>query len=106
MADKLAAMRVFPSGPEKGYDLDVKQVSGGLLLVSNFTVSAATSRGRRPGFDAAMRPELAKSAFERFVTFARNTGVPIATGEFGADMRVHIVNDGPLTLILDSRRRE
>ena len=104
VAEKIAGLRVFPQG-DKEYDADVKQIAGGLLLVSNFTVAADTARGRRPGFSAAMPPEPARLVFERFVDFARATGVPIATGEFGADMLVRIDNDGPLTLIVDSKRK-
>ena len=100
-AEKIAALRVFPNG-DAAYDLDVKAVGGGLLLVSNFTVAADTRRGRRPGFDAAMPPAEARPLFDRFVQFARATGVPVQTGEFGADMRVAIENDGPLTLVVRS----
>lgn len=103
MADKLAALRVFPNDG-KEYDLDLKAAGGGLLLVSNFTVSADASRGRRPGFSAAMAPDTAKVAFDRFVDFARATGVPVATGVFGADMLVRVDNDGPFTVVLNSRR--
>jgi D-tyrosyl-tRNA(Tyr) deacylase len=108
MADKLASLRVFPNpeDPDKAFDVDVRQINGGLLLVSNFTVSAKCKRGRRPGFDAAMPPAEAAPMFERFLTIARATNVPIATGRFGADMTVDIANDGPVTLILDSRASE
>ena len=102
MVGKLSTLRVFPNG-DKSYDHDVQQIGGAVLLVSNFTVAADTSRGRRPGFDRAMSPRLADAAFERFVQAMCETGIAVATGEFGADMSVAIINDGPLTLILDSR---
>ena len=104
IAGKIAGLRVFPSA--KGdYDQDVKQISGRVLLVSNFTVAGDTSSGRRPGWSAAMSPELAKPLFERFVEMVRAQGIAVATGEFGADMEVEIVNDGPLTVIVDSKRK-
>ncbi|MDB5326904.1 MAG: dtd [Phycisphaerales bacterium] len=104
MAEKLAGLRVFPEG-EKAYHLDVKQIGGALLLISNFTVAATTATGRRPGFDRAMKPELARPLFDHFIDFARATGVPIATGQFRAEMTVAIENDGPLTLVLQSPSR-
>jgi len=104
VAAKVVALRVFPNG-DKAYDRSVADIGGRLLLVSNFTVAANTSSGRRPGFDAAMSPSLAKPMFDRFVELVRETGVTVATGEFGAEMSVAIANDGPLTLIVDSKRR-
>ena len=102
MANKLIALRVFRNG-DKHFDLDVKQAGGSILLVSNFTVSAATRQGRRPSFDAAAPPEKGRDLFDALVTAVRATGVPVSTGVFGADMTVTIVNDGPATFILDSR---
>lgn len=103
-AAKIAGLRVFPSG--KGdYDLDVRQVGGKVLLVSNFTVAGDTSGGRRPGWSAAMSPDAAKPVFDRLIERVRAQGVEVATGEFGADMEVTIVNDGPLTVIVDSKRK-
>lgn len=104
MARKLVGLRIFPNA-DSGFDLDVTQVGGGILLVSNFTVSAAANQGRRPSFIAAMRPDQAREAFARFVEIVRATGVPVATGEFAADMLVRIENDGPVTVIVDSRSR-
>lgn len=103
-AARIAGLRVFPS--EKGaYDLDVRQIGGKILLVSNFTVAGDTSSGRRPGWSAAMSPDAARPVFDRFVELVRAEGVEVQTGEFGADMEVTIVNDGPLTLIVDSKRK-
>lgn len=102
MANKLAGLRVFPS--EKGeYDCDVRDAGGGILLVSNFTVAADCSAGRRPSFIRAMPPDLARPIFDRLIAAVAALNVPVATGVFGADMRVEIVNDGPLTLIVNSR---
>jgi D-tyrosyl-tRNA(Tyr) deacylase len=103
-AARIAGLRVFPS-EKGGYDLDVRQIGGKILLVSNFTVAGDTSSGRRPGWSAAMSPDAAKPVFDRFVEMVRAEGVEVATGEFGADMEVTIVNDGPLTVIVDSKRK-
>lgn len=103
-AAKIAGLRVFPS--EKGdYDLDVRQAGGKVLLVSNFTVAGDTSSGRRPGWSAAMSPDAARPVFDRFIDMVRAQGAVVATGQFGAEMEVHIVNDGPLTVIVDSKRK-
>lgn len=101
-AARLAGLRLFPSG-DKAFDLDVAQAGGALLLVSNFTVSADCRRGRRPSFDAAMPPAPARAMFDEFVRIVRATGLPVATGQFGAHMDVRLVNDGPVTVVLDSR---
>lgn len=103
MADKLASLRVFPNG-EKDFDVDVRQANGQMLLVSNFTVSAATKRGRRPAFEPAMPPAMASVMFNQFITLVRATGTTIETGRFGADMLIDIQNDGPITLIVDSKQ--
>jgi D-tyrosyl-tRNA(Tyr) deacylase len=102
-ANKLAALRVFESADRtKGYDRDVREVGGGVLLVSNFTVAAATAKGRRPSFDAAADPVVGRARFDALVEAVRATGVPVATGRFGADMAVSLVNDGPVTVIVES----
>jgi D-tyrosyl-tRNA(Tyr) deacylase len=102
MAEKLAGLRIFPQG-EKNFDLDVKQIGGGILLVSNFTVAADTRSGRRPSLSGAAGPERGRELFEKFVEAVRAQGVTVATGEFGADMSVEIANDGPSTFLVDSR---
>jgi D-tyrosyl-tRNA(Tyr) deacylase len=102
MSRKLVALRLFPNG-EKNFDLDITAISGGILLVSNFTVAAATTQGRRPSLDAAADPARGRELFDHLVGTVRATGVTTATGEFGGDMKVALVNDGPVTFILDSR---
>lgn len=104
VASKIVGLRVFPS-EKGGYDLDVKQIGGKVLLVSNFTVAGDTASGRRPGWSAAMSPDLARPVFEKFLAVVAAQGVDVQTGAFGADMEVEIVNDGPLTLLVDSKRR-
>ena len=101
IAQKLVGLRIFRNG-EKHFDLDVTQVGGSILLVSNFTVAADTRNGRRPSLLAAAKPELGEILFDHLVASVRNLGVPVATGRFGANMQVHIVNDGPATFIVQS----
>ena len=102
-ANKLASLRVFRSEDgDKHFDLDVRQVNGSILLVSNFTVAAQTRQGRRPSFDQAAPPERGRELFDAFVNAVRAQGVPVATGRFGADMKVSLINDGPATFLLDS----
>ncbi|MGH7177963.1 MAG: D-aminoacyl-tRNA deacylase [Tepidisphaeraceae bacterium] len=103
LAERIVSLRIFRDG-EKHFELDVKQANGSILLVSNFTLAAETDRGRRPSLDGAADPESAKALFEQLVTHVRNLDVPVATGEFAADMLVHIDNDGPATFIVSSRR--
>ena len=102
-AAKLAGLRIFRSvDGTKHFDRDVREVGGSILLVSNFTVSAATSKGRRPSLDAAADPATAKALFARFVDAVRAQQVSVETGRFAADMKVSLTNDGPATFVLDS----
>jgi D-tyrosyl-tRNA(Tyr) deacylase len=101
-ANKLSSLRIFRGGG-KHFELDVKQSGGSILLVSNFTVAAQTRQGRRPSFDEAADPETGRRLFDQLVEAIRATGVPVQTGEFGADMLVSLANDGPVTVIVDSR---
>jgi D-aminoacyl-tRNA deacylase len=100
--NKIVSLRIFRQG-EKHFDVDVRESGGGVLLVSNFTVAAATRRGRRPSFDGAAPPEEGRKGFDQFVEAVRGLGVRVETGEFGADMLVSSANDGPATFIVDSR---
>lgn len=101
LADKVANLRAFPDTDEK-MNLSVRDVGGGVLVVSNFTLYADCRKGRRPSFIGAARPGDAEPLCETFVTALRALGVPVSTGRFGADMQVELVNDGPVTLLLDS----
>jgi D-aminoacyl-tRNA deacylase len=101
-AGKIATLRIFTNG-DKYFDLDVQQIKGSILLISNFTVAADTRSGRRPSLSAAAPPEEGLLLFEELVTATRALGLPVATGRFGADMLVDIQNDGPVTFIIDSR---
>lgn len=102
MARKLVTLRLFRHG-EKHFELDVTKVGGAILLVSNFTVAAATGQGRRPSFAAAAPTAVGRELFNDLNRAVRALGIPAQTGRFGADMRVHLVNDGPVTVILNSR---
>ena len=104
MAGKLSGLRVFRNG-DKHFDIDVREAKGSMLLVSNFTVAAQTRKGRRPSFDQAAGGEVGRKWFDELVAMVRAAGVPVATGEFGADMLVSLTNDGPSTFILDSREK-
>jgi D-tyrosyl-tRNA(Tyr) deacylase len=102
MSAKLLGLRIFRHG-EKHFDLDVKQVGGSIMLVSNFTVSADTAQGRRPSLSRAADPVLAQRLFNALLDSLAPSGVPIATGVFGAEMLVNLRNDGPATFVLDSQ---
>jgi D-tyrosyl-tRNA(Tyr) deacylase len=104
-ANKLVGLRIFRKG-DKHFDLDVKQMGGSVLLVSNFTVAAETRKGRRPSLEGAASPEEGRKLFEHFVDAVQKLGVPVATGEFGADMKVSLTNDGPVTFLVRSRTGE
>jgi D-tyrosyl-tRNA(Tyr) deacylase len=84
-------------------NLDLKQVKGSILLVPNFTLYGDCSRGRRPDFDRAARPESARPLFDYLTQRLRESGLPVAAGKFGAHMTVTLSNDGPVTFVLDSR---
>ncbi|MFM2400149.1 MAG: hypothetical protein RL341_2306 [Pseudomonadota bacterium] len=96
---KVLSYRVFPDDAGK-MNLNVAQVNGGLLIVSQFTLAADTGSGTRPSFTPAAEPALGKQLYEHFVAQAKAQHPVVATGEFGADMQVHLVNDGPVTFWL------
>lgn len=102
-AGKLAHLRVFEDGAGK-MNLSVLDVRGSLLLVPNFTVAGDATRGRRPGFERAMKPEQAGPLFEVLSGLASGLGAPVGRGVFRAEMAVSLVNDGPVTLVLQSPR--
>lgn len=106
LAGKLARMRIFPDGEGK-MNLSLAEVAGEALVVSQFTLFASTAKGNRPGFSGAAGPDLAIPLYEAFAAaLARESGRPVSLGRFGADMTVTLVNEGPVTIVMDSRRRE
>ncbi|MFT5504213.1 MAG: D-tyrosyl-tRNA(Tyr) deacylase [Gammaproteobacteria bacterium] len=100
MINRLLNYRVFKDEAGK-MNLSLKEVNGGLLLVPQFTLAADTGRGRRPSFTTAAPPELGKELFNTMVDIARQSHDLVESGQFGADMQVHLINDGPVTFILD-----
>jgi len=106
LVQKVTQMRVFGDA-EGRMNLSVKDVGGELLVVSQFTLHASTKKGNRPSFIRAARPEHAIPLYERFLALLETEmGKPVARGIFGADMKVALVNDGPVTICIDSRARE
>ena len=104
VAGKIRDVRVFESADGKQMDRSVQDVGGSVLVVSQFTLYGDVSKGRRPSFDAAAPPAAARSLYEDLVRELRAVPLPVATGEFQAMMNVEIVNDGPVTILIDSKR--
>ena len=102
-ADKISGLRVFEDADDK-LNLSVKDVGGSVLLVSQFTLLGDARHGRRPSFSTAARPDVAVPMYEAYCQGLREKGVHVETGIFQADMKVSLINDGPVTLLLDSRR--
>jgi len=101
LARKLVALRIFPG--RTPMDLSIKDVHGACLIVSQFTLAGSTRKGNRPSFDRAEEPTLARALYERMAERVRAEGIEVATGRFAADMKVELVNDGPVTFILQAR---
>ena len=103
LAGKIAGLRIFEDD-EGRMNLDIREVEGSALVVSQFTLFGDCRKGRRPGFVAAAQPEKANSLYQSFVAELQGLGVPVETGTFQAHMDVKLVNDGPVTLLLDSKK--
>lgn len=103
LADKVAALRIFED-PAGKMNLAVSEVGGGVLVVSQFTLLGDARKGNRPSFVDAAPPEEASALYERFCAHVREKGLAVGTGVFRAAMEVELVNDGPVTILLDSRR--
>lgn len=106
LTGKIAHLRIF--GDENGLmNLSVKDVDGDIIVVSQFTLLANTKKGNRPSFIKAAKPEIAIPMYEEFVAqLEKELGKKVQTGEFGADMKVELINDGPVTIIMDSKNKE
>lgn len=106
LSGKIVRIRIFDDA-HGVMNRSVREVGGAILLVSQFTLFASTRKGNRPSYQRAARPETAGPLYQAFARqLAEDLGKPIQTGEFGADMKVALINDGPVTLIIDSRNRE
>jgi D-tyrosyl-tRNA(Tyr) deacylase len=103
LADKVAGLRIFEDADGK-MNLDLTQVGGALLAISQFTLFGDTRKGRRPSFGEAMEPVRAAELFERFCAACRERGVTVETGRFRAQMHVDLVNEGPVTILVDTKR--
>jgi D-tyrosyl-tRNA(Tyr) deacylase len=104
LVEKLLGLRIFPDEAGK-MNRNVQEAGGGLLIVSQFTLYGDCRKGRRPSFDQAAPPEQAQALYNYFVESAKRGPVPVETGVFQAAMQVHIVNDGPVTILIDSAGR-
>jgi D-tyrosyl-tRNA(Tyr) deacylase len=102
LADKIAGLRIFEDSQEK-MNLSLRDVGGAMLVVSQFTLLGDCRKGRRPSFDAAAPPEQAEILYEQFVACVTAYGLPVATGRFRQHMEIELVNDGPVTFLLDTR---
>ena len=105
VAGKIRDVRIFQGDNGKPMDRSVLDAGGAILVVSQFTLYGDVRKGRRPSFDAAAAPENARSLYEDLVRELRAVSLPVATGEFQATMRVELVNDGPVTILIDSARQ-
>jgi len=103
LAEKVIGLRIFEDAEEK-MNLSVHDAGGAVLVVSQFTLYGDVRRGKRPSFDAAARPEEARTLYEYFVAKVRNAGLRCETGQFQAMMEVELVNSGPVTILLDSEK--
>ncbi|MBC3783994.1 D-aminoacyl-tRNA deacylase [Spirosoma utsteinense] len=106
LSKKIVGMRIFNDADDK-MNLDLTSVGGDILLISQFTLHSSTKKGNRPGFTEAARPELATPLYEQMIAqLTHDLGKPIQTGVFGADMKVNLLNDGPVTILIDSKNRQ
>ena len=102
LADKISGLRIFTDENDK-MNLSLEDVSGEILVVSQFTLYGDCKKGRRPNFTGAGKPDYAEKMYEAFVKYLKTKIEPVETGSFGADMKVNLENDGPVTLIIDSK---
>lgn len=102
-AEKMINLRIFADDRDK-MNLSLRDVQGQLLIISQFTLYGDCRKGRRPAFDHAMPPDEAEKQYERFIAYCRQLGIDVQTGQFGADMQVESCNDGPVTMLIDSKK--
>ena len=104
LVKKISQMRIFEDQNGK-MNLSLKDIEGQVLIISQFTLFASTKKGNRPGFTDSAPPSLAIPLYEKFIEDFKSTAIPVQTGEFGADMKLELLNDGPVTIIVDSQDR-
>ena len=102
LVEKICNLRIFPNG-EKHFDLSILDTKEEILLISQFTLYASCKKGRRPDFNDAAKPEIAKPLYEKFIEKLKAQEITVKTGEFGAMMQVNLTNQGPTTIIIDSK---
>ena len=105
LVKKVSQLRIF-SDDEGKMNLSVQDIDGSALVISQFTLHASTKKGNRPSYIRAARPEVAIPLYEQFIQSLSAENIPVETGEFGADMKVQLVNDGPVTIWIDSRDKQ
>ena len=106
LSGKIARLRIFDDG-EAVMNRSIQEVKGEILLISQFTLFASTKKGNRPSYSRAASPQIAIPLYEQFVRkLSEDLGRPVQTGEFGADMKVHLINDGPVTIVIDTKLKE
>ena len=106
LSGKMVRLRIF-NDDQGAMNRSVQEAGGDILLISQFTLFASTKKGNRPSYSRAARPEIAVPLYEAFTRkLSEELGKPVQTGEFGADMKVSLVNDGPVTIVIDSRNKE
>ncbi len=103
IADKVRGLRIFSDENDK-MNLSVEDIGGGILVISQFTLYGDCRKGKRPNFTASMEPKGAEKMYENFMSYLRDCGCTVECGSFGADMKVELLNDGPVTIILDSSK--
>ncbi|MBN1622091.1 MAG: D-tyrosyl-tRNA(Tyr) deacylase [Endomicrobiales bacterium] len=103
LADKILGLRIFPN-PEGKFDRSVSDIKGEILVVSQFTLFGDCTKGKRPDFLGAARPEKAIPLYETFINYIKNSNLTVKTGEFAKEMLVEIHNDGPVTIIIDTEK--
>lgn len=104
LARKIANLRIFADEAGR-MNLSCRDIAGGALVVSQFTLAADTKRGNRPGFSQAAAPDTARDLYHAFTACLAQTGIPVETGRFGADMQIRLINDGPVTIWMDTDQR-
>lgn len=106
LTQKIINLRIFNDTDDGKMNLSIQDIKGEILLVSQFTLYASTKKGNRPSFIQSAKPEIAIPLYERFIEKIKQTGIEIQTGTFGADMKISLTNDGPVTIIIDSKNKE